>query len=352
MSGATAKRDRSHSQGWKAWSKRNARWLKPLFAVLVLGLAAFLLYRTLSHYETEELVASVIAIPLVQLGWAFLFAAASYGCLTGFDYLALRYAGHPLAYRRAALASFVSLSLGHNIGFAALSSGTIRYRFYSRWGLDAEAVGKLILFCGATVGLGLATLGGLALILRPGLAAEIIGIGRPAVLSLGALSLAAPLAYLALAAFLRRPLVIRNWSFGMPGLGLAAAQILVGTANFACVAACLHQVLSAVEDLPYLSVAAVYVIAILASLVTHVPGGLGVIESVVVHLLPGERLIGAVLVFRFVYFLVPLALGSVIFMASEILLRGARGASAKTSGVEKASAKDAPGRSASSRAPA
>ena len=109
---------------------------------------------------------------------------------------------------------------------------------------------------------------------------------------------------------------------------IAAAQIVVGTVNFACVAACLHQVLLGVEDIPYLSVATVYVAANLASLVSHVPGGLGVIEAVVVHLLPGVPLIGAVLVFRFVYFLVPLMIGSLLFLTSEVLLRRAGGASA------------------------
>src|SRR3712207_8967800 len=50
--------------------------------------------------------------------------------------------GRPLSYPKVALASFVSLSLGHNIGFAGLSSGAIRYRFYSRAGLTAEEVAK------------------------------------------------------------------------------------------------------------------------------------------------------------------------------------------------------------------
>ncbi|HEX9903682.1 MAG TPA: UPF0104 family protein, partial [Propylenella sp.] len=123
----------------------------PVAAVAVIALAAFLLYRTLSRYDYDELVQSIASIPPFRLATALLFAAASYLCLTGFDALALRYVGHPLPYRKVALASFVSLSLGHNIGFAALSSGTIRYRFYSREGLTAEEVAKVIVFCGTTV---------------------------------------------------------------------------------------------------------------------------------------------------------------------------------------------------------
>jgi glycosyltransferase 2 family protein len=308
------------------------RWRKwtPVLAVAILALAAFLLYRTLSRYSPDEIVASVRAVPVSRLAMAGVFAAASYLCLTGFDWLALRYVGRPLSYPKTALASFTSLSLGHNIGFAALSSGAIRYRFYSRWGLSAGEVAKLILFCGLTVGLGLMILGGAALLLRSALAQEITGLVRPLVLALGTACLALPAVYLALAAYIRKPLTLRNWSLEMPPLRLALGQVVIGPINFACVAACLHQALAAVGNVPYLGVASVYVIANVTSLISHVPGGLGVIESVVTFLLPGTNLIGALIVFRFVYFLVPLALGGLLFAATELVLR--RTASAEPSG--------------------
>src|SRR5690606_31345638 len=137
-----------------------SRLLLPLLVIAALFVAAVLLYRALSRYTLDEIVASAGAIPASRLVLAAGFAAASYLCLTFFDWLGLRYAGRPLAWRQAALASFVGLSIGHNVGLAALSSGAIRYRFYARWGLGAGDVAKVILFCGITVGLGLAVLGG------------------------------------------------------------------------------------------------------------------------------------------------------------------------------------------------
>jgi uncharacterized membrane protein YbhN (UPF0104 family) len=296
------------------------RWALPM-AVAALSLAGFLIYRTLSRYSLDQIVASISAVPLSRLLTAGLFAAASYLCLTGFDWLALRYVGRPLAYRKVALASFTSLSLGHNIGFAALSSGAIRYRFYSRWGLSTGEVAKVILFCGVTVGLGLIILGGIALLLRAELAQDITGLQRPVVIVLGATCLALAIAYLALAAFVRRPIAIRRWALEMPPLRLAFGQAVIGPVNFAFVAACLHQALSAVADVAYLGVVSVYVIANATAIVSHVPGGLGVIESVVMFLLPQGDLIGALIVFRFVYFLVPLGLGSILFIVSEIAFR-------------------------------
>jgi len=290
-------------------------------AAAAISLAAFLLYRTLSRYSLDQLVEAVSAVPVPRLLGAAGFAAASYLCLTCFDYLALRYVGKPLPYPKAALASFTALSLGHNIGLAALSSGAVRYRFYSRWGLSTGEVAKVIVFCGITVGLGLLVLGGAALLLRSGLAVEITGLSLPIVILLGIGCLAVPSIYLILAAFVRKTLRIRRWSLEMPPLPLAAGQVLIGSINFAFVAACLHQALAAVAEVAYLGVASVYVIANATALVSHVPGGLGVIESVVMYLLPQKDLIGPLLVFRFVYFLVPLGLGSILFAVTELYYR-------------------------------
>lgn len=294
---------------------------KYLIAAAAVGLAAFLLYRTLSRYSLNELIAAVTAVPMPSLLAAAGFAAASYVSLTFFDYLALRYVGRPLPYPKAALASFTALSLGHNIGLAALSSGAVRYRLYSRWGLDTGEVAKVVVFCGVTVGLGLTTLGGAALLLRSELAVEITGLTHPVIVALGVACLAVPAIYLILSFFVRRPLRIRRWSLQVPGFRLAIGQVLIGSINFAFVAACLHQTLAAVADVAYLGVASVYVIANATALVSHVPGGLGVIESVVMYLLPQDNLIGPLLVFRFVYFLAPLGLGGILFAATELVLR-------------------------------
>jgi glycosyltransferase 2 family protein len=91
--------------------------------------------------------------------------------------------------------------------------------------------------------------------------------------------------------------------------------------NFTLVAACLHQVLAAVAEVSYPAVASAYAIANATALVAHVPGGLGVIEGVVLLLLPGAEIFGALVVFRFVYFLVPLAIGGTTFLVSEAVWR-------------------------------
>lgn len=284
-------------------------------AVLVAG---WLVYRTLSQYSWEDIRLSISEIARINFALALAFAACSYLCLTLFDFLALRYVGKPLSYPRAALASFTSLSIGHNVGVAALSSGAVRYRFYSRWGLNAEEIAKLIVFCGVTVGLGLVTLAGLCLVLLPDTAGRVAGLGTGASVALGAGCLTASAAYLALAAFVRGEMKVRSWRFALPTSGIAALQIGVGTLNFAFVAACLHQLLDGAVG--YMQTTTAYVVGNLTALVSHVPGGLGVLEATIAFLLGSSASIGALIAFRAVYFFIPLPLGLVSLLVSEALL--------------------------------
>lgn len=295
------------------------RWPAIFRATLALAaviLAAYLLYRTLRGHSYEELSGLLRSANSGRVALALGFALCSYACLTLFDFLALRYAGKPLPYRQAALASFTSLSLGHNIGLAALSSGAIRYHFYARWGLTAGDVAKVILFCGATVGIGLGTLAALALLLRPELAVKLTGLPASAVFALAAGLILALAAYFTLCVCIRGRLRIGSWGIELPRPRLAAAQFIVGPLNFALVAACLHQALASLGEVSYPDVAASYVLANIASLIAHVPGGLGVIEAVVTMVLPGAGVIAGLIIFRAVYFLVPLLPGAVLLAFS------------------------------------
>lgn len=292
-----------------------------LIVIVILGVVAFLLQRALSRYDLSEIREALISIPPFRLMLAGCFAAASYLCLTGFDALAVRYVGHRLPYSQTALASFTALSLGHSIGFAALSSGAVRYRFYSRWGLSRADVARVIIFCGVTVGLGLATLAGAALLLHTDLAEAISGLERSPAIILGLLLLAAPLTYLVLAAAYRGRIGFGHWSMRSPHFSLAVGQVALGTANFAMVAACLYQTLAITSDVSYGTVAAIYAIANATAIVSHVPGGLGVLEGVVLFLLPGAPVLAALIVFRVVYFLVPLVLGGAVLAMAELAMR-------------------------------
>lgn len=298
----------------------------PWIAMAAFALASALVYHALRRYSLAEIIDSLHAISAGHLALGAAFTAGSFLCLTGSDALAVRYTGRELPYSRIALASFTSLSIGHTLGFAVFSSGAIRYRFYSGWGLSAGDVGRIILFCGMNVVLGLMTLGGLAGLISPDLVAEMFRITPSAVVSLGILLLVTVAIYLGLAAFVHRPIRIHRFELPVPHLRLALGQVAIGTTDFLLVSAVLHQMLSATAAISFFPVAATYVAANAAAIAAHVPGGLGVIEAVFLALVPGANVLGALVVFRALYYLVPFVIGCVVLGIAEIVRRRRRAA--------------------------
>jgi hypothetical protein len=295
--------------------------LQPLIGVAAFGIAAFLVYRAVRQHSMSEIVDSLRSISSGHLALGAALTAVSFLCLTGYDALAVRYTGRDLPYRKIALASFTALSIGHTLGLAALSSGAVRYRFYTRWGLSPGDVGRIVLFCGMTVALGLSTVAGISALVRPDLVADMFGVPQAVVSAVGILPLLAVVAYVGLAFFVRRPIRIRRFELPVPSPGLALGQIAVGSADFLSVSAVLHQMLSASSDIGFFPVAVAYSLANGAAIMSHVPGGLGVIEAIVLSLYPGANVIGALIAFRVVYYLIPFAIGCMVFGVVELAHR-------------------------------
>jgi uncharacterized membrane protein YbhN (UPF0104 family) len=127
---------------------------------------------------------------------------------------------------------------------------------------------------------------------------------------------------------LRLPLRIRHFELPLPPLRLALGQVACGTGDFLMVSAVLHQMLSASSEVGFFPVAAGYVVANTAGILSHVPGGLGVIEAVMLALVPGANVVGALVAFRAVYYLIPFFLGALTFALCEYLRRQRRFADA------------------------
>lgn len=287
-----------------------------LIPLVMLPLGAWLGYRTFADRSSAEIMAAIAAIPGLNLALAFACAAGSYLCLTGFDTLAVRYVGRKLAYPKIALASFVGLGIGHTVGVAVLSSGALRYRIYSGFGLTAADVGKIILFCGFTVGLGLMGLGGVILSLRPDFSLGVVDLSPLAARAIGLLCLVIVSLYVILAWRRKKPLRLRGHEFRLPDVRIAAAQVVIGTVNFAFVAATLYWLLAGAATYP--ETVAAYVLANVSALVSHVPGGIGVLEYVISSLVKGE-VVGALIAFRIVYFLIPLVLATTLLAVTELV---------------------------------
>src|SRR3954451_2246509 len=145
-----------------------------VLSLTVIVIAVVVLFHTLSDLDVDEVVDAIEAIPPRKIGFAALFVAAGYFTLTFYDLFALRAIGRwDVPYPIAALSGFTSYSIGHNVGASVFTGGAVRYRIYSRWGLDAVDVAKICFLAGLTFWLGNATVLGLGMAVHPEAASAI-----------------------------------------------------------------------------------------------------------------------------------------------------------------------------------
>jgi uncharacterized membrane protein YbhN (UPF0104 family) len=102
-------------------------------------------------------------------------------------------------------------------------------------------------------------------------------------------------------------------------VGIALAQIAIGTVNFAFVSACLYALFSAYAEVSYFRTITAFVLANTLVLTTHVPGGLGILETTLAYAVPNAASIGALIAFRLIYYLIPLLFGGVTMMIAELI---------------------------------
>jgi phosphatidylglycerol lysyltransferase len=311
-----------------ATPERLRRWL-PALAGLVLFVAALEVLRgELRALRWHQLASDVLATPASRLLAALALTALDYLVLTGYDLLAFEAIGRRLSRARIVVASFLAYAIANNVGFAMLSGASVRYRFYARWGVGAQELARIVVFYSVTFWLGLLALGGLSLVVTP-LPAAYGLLSREPVALLGGLLMAVSLGYVATVALRRRPLRLGRLELPLPRPWVGWAQLGVSALDWGLAAAVLY-VLLPVSRIGYLSFTGAFLAAQLLALLSHVPGGVGVFEGLMVLLLkpyvgPAE-LLPALVVFRAVYYLLPLVVALVVLVADEARQRRAHAA--------------------------
>ena len=297
-------------------------------AVSVAGAAVFLIVLAALRFELRSIDpaavwAEIVAVPRDRLSSAAGLTALNYVALTGYDFIAFAYVGKRLARWRVMLTSFLSYAVANSLSLAMLSGASVRYRFYSRWGVTAEELSRIVFSYAVTLWLGLFALGGLSLLALPLPAdprlprADLARAGGIALLLL-------PLAYVAVTIVRRSPLRIGRFSLPVPTPRVALAQLAVSVVDWVLAGAVLFVLLPR-DAVPFLRFIGAFLISILAGNISHVPGGLGVFEGLMLVLLRGsvdqKPLLAALVVYRAVYYLIPLAVATAILVADEAVRR-------------------------------
>ncbi|UXC90791.1 bifunctional lysylphosphatidylglycerol flippase/synthetase MprF [Sphingobium sp. RSMS] len=304
--------------------ERIKAWKAPLTVAVMLAVAALglvALHGLLAEVRLKDIRHAVHLIAGWRLAAALALTAASYIALTFYDYVALRIVGRPLPWRTAALASFCSYTLSHNLGLSLLTGGSARYRIYTAAGLEGGDIARIIASAGLSFWGGVFVLAGALMLVHPA-GIGIMGwtIGMPwQRLAGGAILLTAAAVLLLLARPARAPRLF-GWRLALPTQGQALAQIGVACIDLAAASAALFILVPGIAPALYPTLFLAYGLAVIVTLVSHVPGGLGIFEAVIVATLPDvdrPSLLAALIAYRLIYYLIPLLLGVVAIALHE-----------------------------------
>jgi uncharacterized membrane protein YbhN (UPF0104 family) len=297
-------------------------YLGVVASVMIAGLAAWILYRTFQRISITDVIAKMREVPAVSLLLAAACAAGAFATIASYEVVVVRYVKHCIGRARPVLTALIAFPLGHAIGQAMLSAGALRYRMYTPAGFTAMEVGATVLLCNLPYALAFGLLFDLALVFGAQQLAPLFRISPQWLLALGCLGLLKDAGYLLFVKLRKAPIRLGGWAVNLPTPRLTLLQYVVGAIDIVLISSILYILLPESARLPYLPFLAVYLASILAGVLSHVPAGLGVLESMLLLLLPHvppAELLASVLLYRVIYEVVPLLVALGLWGAYELL---------------------------------
>lgn len=300
--------------------------LAPVLALAVFGLAIISIYHLIHEVRLEEIRRAMFTTSWRQVFFALGFTVLGYCVLVGYDFMALRHVERKAPPGTVVLTSFMAYSIGNTVGLSVLSGGAVRYRMYSRYGLDAADIAVVGLFCAASFGFGEVLAALAALGLSPDRYLADLPVSAhfmqwSAIIVLGILLV---LAYWMSAR--RKGISLGGSSFVMPRPGTLSIQILLAIADLGLASAVLFVLLPEAARPEFFVFFGWFVIAMAVAVMSHVPGGAGVFEAVIgiglAGLVPLPELAGALLFYRLVYFVLPFIAGLLLFGGTGLRTAG------------------------------
>ncbi|MFV3403329.1 MULTISPECIES: bifunctional lysylphosphatidylglycerol flippase/synthetase MprF [Pseudomonas] len=313
------------------WLERLSKYRQPLGLAVTLLLFAMGLIacrHLLSELDIYALHDAMLSVPAKSLLGALLASVVGFVILLGYEWSATRYAAVQLPTRTLLLGGFSAFAIGNAIGLSMLSGGSVRYRLYARQGLGAAEVARMTVFASLSLGCALPPLAALATLSDLPSAATALRLPAPL---LGGIAVAVLVASVALVIGLHRrrlpeqplkdSLLVQfgRRTLRLPGGRLAALQLLITALDVAAAATVLYMLLP--EAPPFGAFVLVYLLALAAGVLSHVPGGVGVFEAILLaafaNQLGAAPLAAALLLYRLIYVVLPLLLACVLLLANE-----------------------------------
>lgn len=318
------KPDSPSSMNTPSSQQRVQRFLFPLITAVLFLVSIFAVVHMLDEITLEKIISELSRLSYQQISLALLCTIASYWVLSGYDWVALRYLGLQLPYLTVVWATFCSCAISYTVGVNLLSGGSVRYRIYVAAGLGAGDVVRITLFGMIAFSVGTSVVAAMALCLQPDIIAEFTGIPSVVLWNVGFVTLSLCIAFLALTFCKRTPIKIARWKVRLPSFQITLSQLIVSVVDMIFAGGCLYILLSN-PHLPFVGFLIVFSLSFIAGIVSHVPGGLGVFDGMILltfkDTLPGESLAAGLLVYRIVYYLIPLILATTALAIREVMGR-------------------------------
>lgn len=311
-------------------SKHNAveffRRFGTLLATFVLfGLGAFAIYKALHGISVTDVISHVKHTSSVSISLAILATIGGYAALVGYDWSALRFVGKSIPLPTVALGSFTAYALSNSVGLAILSGGAVRYRFYRGLGLTLADIAVVSTYCAMAFGVGVTVVGFAALAWHPAALENIVPLSASTIRILAITLFVFMTGAITWSSLARHSIGFGRFSIAMPPPRDAAFQILFSLLDIVFAATTLYILLpaDASASIPFATFVAVFAAAAVAAVLSHVPGGIGVFEAVILGafaLVPSQTagIAAALLTYRFIYYLLPLLVGILILVTVEI----------------------------------
>ena len=293
--------------------------------LLFFMVALWVLHKELKAYHYQDILHSIEALPAQRLYVGLGLTLLNYLIMSSYDILALRYIQYRLPYRKIAFTSFIGYAFSNNFGLSMLVGGSIRYRLYSAWGLSAEEITKVVAFCSLTLWLGFLTLGGIVFLLEPIVIPAVLHLPFTSVRPVGIFFLLLVGGYFLWSVTRKAPLRVREWKFPVPKANLVVTQVALASMDWMLAGSILYALLPSSPHLSFFGFLGIFLLAEVAGLLSQIPGGLGVFETVVLLLLSptvsSHLVLGSLIAYRGIYYLLPLGVAAIMLGSHEIFER-------------------------------
>lgn len=305
--------------------------MKPLFpwilTAALFGAGVWSLHHLLASVDLKQVVSQARATPWYILALAILTTFGSYATLIGYDWSALRYIEKDLPAPVIALGSFLGYAMGNTIGAGPITGGAVRYRVYSGLGLSAQDIAAIAAFASVAFGFGATIIGFGALAFHPTALGHLLPFAPPLIRLVSICVVAVSCACLFVMAKRGTSISIRGVELRSPEPKLMAAQFLFTAVDLILAAMTLYLLLPS-SELHFATFLAVYAAAVMAGVISHVPGGVGVLETVVIASLPASVPVAdaaaGLLLYRAIYYLLPFGISLILMSLTEAHLASAR----------------------------